>query len=301
MKLGYLFLFAFTATFIFAACSDDNKEISGDNGDEKKVAFVGISPMEASQDEDQFPFSWNDIHWKYEDGELVGYTPNFGANVRTVNVVEYTANRLEAEGRKKTSYEEEMSSNVVELENGLVKKHILFTGSDRRNFYSFDYAYNYNADGYLKSVKGTTINGLRTEETEFLLTWENDNLVKVIVTEDNTVSVTYTYTYDDKAYVPMSDFSVYTPLSLYVPYPIIEFYTKMGKQSKNNIIEVNIDYNSSGSYSIVKLTYQTELNEVGAIKQINHTGIYNPHFSAENQDPISFKGLRTVFSYEATK
>lgn len=300
MGYKHFMLALFMVAFTFTACSDDDNKITEEEENKDEFVFVGISPMRTITNEDKIPFSWDSFGWKYENGKLVSYSPKFAANIKTANVVEHTANKIVSQGKYAGTggYTEIFTSEVV-LENGLVKKHNLSSTSIQSHLYSLDYNYNYNADGYLESVTGITKNGLRTENTEILLTWKNGNLIKVTKTIGMEVE-TYTYTYDDKAYEPMSDFSVYTPLDIYAPYPLIEFYAKLGKQSKNNIAEVNIEYNLS-SYKITKLTYQVELNEIGTIKQINHTGIYTPHFSAEDQNPISFKGIRTLFDYEKVK
>jgi|GEM_PF-7133532 len=294
MELRHLSLFIFIAAFIFVACSSDDKEITRER---KEEVFIGISPIQTHQDVDgdYIPFSWDDIGWIYEDEKLVNYSSKYGVNVKTLTIVEHTANRLESFGSYETEIETETSFDVVEIESGLVKKYTIWRGSSLRHFYSFDYDYSYNADGYLESVKGTTQN-VGVDDTEIILTWNSGNLVKVVNTTGTSIT-TYTYTYDDKDYVPMSDFSIYTPLHVYAPYPLIEFYNKLGKQSKNNITEVSIDNNSLHFYGIVKLTYKTELNETGTIKQINHNGIYYPPLYEENLNPVSFKGMRTIFNY----
>lgn len=300
MKLNYLLLFALISITTFSACSDnDNNPIE----EPEVLELTAIRPMETDWDNngDNIPMSWDSFGWNYEEGKLVSYTSEFHSNVKTAIITEYTNEILESYGTYKTEYETEFVLNSVTLENGLVKNKKCTSGTDLRFFYSIDFDYYYNTEGYLESVTGVEKNGYVTEDVEMQITRVDGNITQIKRVGSRTTTV-YTYTYDDKEYIPMSDFSAYTPLAIYAPYPLIEFYSKLGKQNKNNIKEVNIEYiGGSQSYNITKLTYETVLNEDGTIKQINHTGVYLPHFSEPIQTPLTFTGLRTVFEYTPTK
>lgn len=297
MKLKHLLFFALISVISFSACSGDDNEPQGEEPGKEELVLVGIWPMGTDQETGRIPMSWDPFYWNYEDGKLIDFTPKYALNIKSLNVIEYTDQRFEA--TKNDSEREELVMNTVDFENGRIKNQTVLSRNYTNFLYSLDYNYNYDAEGYLQSVTGTQKNGDVTILTEMLLTWENGNIVKIESTERN-IKTIYTYTYDNKEYIPMSDLCVYTPTSLYTPYPLKEFYNKLGKQNKNNVIEVNIEYpdSKSTSYQLMKITYETVLNEDGTIKQVNHTGAYYPHFSEPDQSLQTFKGLRTLFVYE---
>lgn len=297
MKLKHLLFFTLISAISFSACSDDENEPQVEEPIKQELVLVGIRPMGAEHESDRIPMSWDPFYWNYEDGKLIDFTPKYALNIKSLNVIEYTDQRFEA--TKNDSEREELVMNTVDFENGRIKNQTVLSRTYDDLLYTLDYNYNYDTEGYLQSVTGTQKSGYAAMPTEMLLTWENGNIVKIEETERG-IRTIYTYTYDNKEYIPMSDLCVYTPLYLYAPYPLKEFYNKLGKQSKNNIIEVNVEYpdSKSTSYQLMKITYETVLNEDGTIKQVNHTGAYYPHFSEPDQSLQTFKNLRTTFVYE---
>lgn len=207
---------------------------------------------------------------------------------------------MKAEGKYPASGDlKEYYDTTIEMQNGRVSKQSIqsIVLSSPIPLLNATRAYQYDAEGQLVSVT-STVNKEGAKPTPFMaLTWENGNITKIEVTNDE-VTETLTYTYDDKAYIPMSDVSPYAPLAMYVIEPVKEFYNKMGKNNKNNVKTLTRSLStSSGQYEIRSMTYDAVVNENNSIKQINLAGVYTPHFWDEDQNPVSFGNLYTKFEY----
>ena len=291
MKRKKILLPVLVSVALFTACSDDtNDTIEKEN--ETVFSELLFAGTDYANGGDEIPFGWDHSSWSYgEDGLLESFSPKFRVNVRLFSDIEISDTYVKARGMYENSSSEikqteHTEQNVFFIDNRIseVQYSWLLTGSytnsDERN-----YAFHYDNDGYLVQVT-------RSSVAEFMIERVNGNISKIIA--GNT---TYQYTYDNQEYIPMSDFCPYTPVFMLCPYPFVEFYEKMGKPNKNNIVKVEVLYKNEKEYAIHSMTYTPEFDKDGRIKWISHTGTYYTHFQ-DGSEERSFKGVKTSFIYE---
>ena len=163
-----------------------------------------------------------------------------------------------------------------------------------RDSIQFTYVNNYisKIEEYSKFTRTVNFPAYKLEDkTEFEIT--NGNITRTQRTNLNIGIITSTFTYDDKPYIPMSEFAYETPY--YLNNILIEKY--IGSKSKNNVIRVvNVYPQIAASQKYFEVVnYSRELDQFGRLQYINLSGntiTTNPFINS------SFSNKKTVFTYK---
>jgi len=278
-------------TTVFSSCD------SGGSGQEPEIplpseqVLTGLQ-MLAERGNEYIPISWDAVSWEKDaSGKFIkydGYDVNYwDNNIRLTKLFNYTGTLV-------------YDTIQIMLDNGRIKQKqdivvtVFPNNSVTRVVGSLNYYY--DEQGFLVRVT-------RGEQDKLQITVRNGNVTQIKTinysyTGEVNQTITYNYSYDNNVFVPMNDWAPYTPL--YVVESRVTLYDNLlGKKSKNNVVNVDIQYQESEYQAhFNKLTYELEYNEQNKLAAIKHTGRYTTHFlEGSNQVQVDFGIVKTLFKY----
>jgi hypothetical protein len=245
----------------------------------------------------RIPISYDPISWEKDAaGKFIKYNRADVSYLGDVIRLTYISDNIS----NGTMYD----TTFVALANGRVKQ------TDNRNTLLYNTGggnssvtirnYYYNEQGFL--IRITDPNTVNGEQNVYQATIENENVTKIEIFSYSRLDgrayqiVTHKYTYNDDIFVPMSDWAPYTPLQLAIG-SVALYDNLLGKKSKNNIINVDREYqNSEYQAHINKLTYELEYNERNKLAAIKHTGRFTAH-QVDGGNQVDFSNTKTLFKY----
>ncbi|WP_163631717.1 hypothetical protein [Paludibacter sp. 221] len=260
--------------------------------------------MFGDKGENEIPISFDLVRWEKDDTGK--YTKYF-----SYEDINYSDDNIMLAGVKDYGSTLHYDTIIILLDdNGYIKQ----KQTNRRETYSDNTPYGkpyvvdflkyyYDKDGFLVRVTNTFPE--EGEKDLVLLTVENSNVTQVkellypITGREAYQTITYDYTYDDKDFIPMSDWAPCTPLQVVALTYLTPFYDNLlGQKSKNNIVDVDIQYEKPEYQAhFNKITYAPEYDEEDRLVAIKHTGRVTKS-QGGGGNSIDFDNVKTTFLYK---
>lgn len=293
MKLYKLFFFFLTGIVTLSACSDDdsNGDNNGGSGTPQEMILTGHYPLTYANEE-RLPISIDGIDWTYGSDKKINASKIYAAE----STIKYSDNKIEIFNIRLENSKEVKDTITLYLEKERIVKTTQKWGNESPVTY-----FHYNDQGYLVRVSET--NRYNQDRDVLKATIENGNVTEVekmkysLSGTEPYETITYKYSYDNKAYIPMSDWGPYT-LTFQASYPNTMIYDSLlGNKSKNNVTRIDIQYSKEQfSPCFNFITFEPEFDEDNKLISIKHTGRYTG-WQSEGSLQTDFSKSATYFKY----
>lgn len=282
---------------MLSSCSDDDNkggEVNGGGSEPKEKVLTGYTLFGSAEDE-RLPITIDGVDWTYgADGEM-----NTLSYYMTSYIAKYSDNKIELIDTRIKGNVEVSDTVSIFLKDGRISKKI--TTNHYYEDYTTEHKYYYDEAGFLVRISEINVNN--QERDFYKATVENGNVVKVMHMEyslwgtEPFSTETYTYTYDNNAYVPMSDWGPFTPI-YFAHSQLLKIYDGLlGTKSKNNIMRLDVVYTGDQfSPRFNYITFEPEFDEDDRLVCIKHTGQY-VGWKSEGSPIVNFSKATTTFRY----